>query len=390
MITINKRQFFSLATARFSSGLGVAMVSTFIGIYSDLFSLSGVQVGLVGMAYSLTQLIILYPIGRYADLGHRKTLLIAGLLLGIPTYLLFWRVSGFSSLIGARLLQGTAIALTTSIGLSFITIRSRKENRGRNLGTYNSLRAVGQTIGALAGGFLVARFGFGVPYMFLASLYALSFVFIFLLVSPESRKSRENRAGGGLHLSGLFSGIQFRIQIGFELFFAFAKSIVIVFIPVYAYAVVGLSEVQLGSVVAARYVMFALGQGPAGKLSDRVGRTLPVITGGILFIIAAFMLPFQASFWGLLGVGALFGLGDSIRVPASWGVFADQGIDTGPATSFSFRMLAWRPGLLAGPLLGGWIKDVAGISYTFYTAAAAVCIALIGYLVFQLRERKKV
>lgn len=342
------------------------------------------------MAYSLTQLIILYPIGRYADLGHRRILLLAGLLLGIPTYLLFWRVSGFSSLFSVRLLQGTAIALTTSIGLSFISIRSKKENRGRNLGTYNSLRAVGQTIGALAGGFLVAKFGFGVPYVFLASLYVISFVFIYLLVPPESRESREDRAGGGLHLSELFSGIQFRIQMGFELFFAFAKSIVIVFIPVYAYAVVGLSEAQLGAVVAARYIMFALGQGPAGKLSDRVGRILPVITGGILFTVAAFMLPFQASFWGLLGVGALFGLGDSIRVPASWGIFADQGIDTGPATSFSFRMLAWRPGLLAGPLIGGWIKDVAGISYTFYTAAAAVSLALIGYLVFQLRERNKV
>lgn len=374
---------------RFSSGLGVAMVSTFIGIYSDLFGLSGVQVGLVGAAYSLTQLIILYPIGRYADLGHRKMLLLLGLLVGAPVYLLFWQVSGFASLAGARLLQGITIALTTSVGLSFISIRSREENRGRNLGTYNSLRAAGQTIGALAGGMLVARFGFGVPYMFLASLYALSFVLILLIVPPESRESRESRAGGGLHLSELFAGNEFKIQMGFELCFAFAKSIVIVFIPVYAYAVVGLSEGQLGAVVAARYVMFALGQSPSGRLSDRVGRAPLVIGGGILFAIAAFVLPFQTSFWGLLLIGALFGLGDSIRVPASWGIFADQGINTGPATSFVFRMLAWRPGLLAGPLLGGWIKDLVGISNTFFTAAATVSAALVGYVIFHFREERK-
>lgn len=375
--------------ARFSSGLGVAMVSTFIGIYSDLFGLSGVQVGLVGAAYSLTQLVILYPIGRYADLGHRKILLLLGLVIGVPVYLLFWGVSGFASLAGARLLQGITIALTTSIGLSFISIRSREENRGRNLGTYNSLRAAGQTIGALGGGVLVARFGFGVPYMTLASFYALGLVLIFFLVPPETRESRKNRAGGGLHLPELFSGSQFKIQMGFELCFAFAKSIVIVFIPVYAYAVVGLSEGQLGAVVAARYLMFALGQGPSGKLSDRVGRAPLVVGGGVLFAAASFILPSQTSFWGLLMVGALFGLGDSIRVPASWGIFADQGINTGPATSFSFRMLAWRPGLLAGPLLGGWIKDLAGINNTFYVAAATVSAALLGYVIFHFWEERK-
>ncbi len=361
----------------------MAMVSTFIGIYSNMYDLSGVQVGLIGAAFSLTQLIILYPIGRYADLGHRKALLLGGLLLGIPTYLLFWRVSGFHTLFGARLLQGAIIALTTSLGLSFISIRSRSENRGRNLGSYNSLRAMGQTTGALVGGFLVAKYGFGVPYMGLASMYALSLVLIYFWVPPESRESREERAGEGLHLSELFAGSHFKLQIGFELCFAFAKSIVIIFIPVYAYVVVGLSEGQLGAVVAARYLMFALGQAPSGKLSDMVGRTPLVIGGGLLFAVASLLLPFQSSFLGLVLVGGLFGIGDSIRVPASWSIFADQGIDTGPATSFSFRMLAWRPGLLAGPLLGGWIKDLVGIANTFYTAAATVGLALVGYLFFQ-------
>ncbi|MEF8837436.1 MAG: MFS transporter [Candidatus Bipolaricaulota bacterium] len=387
---IDKKQFISLSTVRFSSGLGVAMVSTFIGIYSDIFSLSGVQVGLVGVAYSLVQLLILYPVGRYADLGHRKVLLLSGLVIGVPTYLLFWRVGGFGSLFGSRLLQGFSIALTTAVGLSFISIRSKEANRGRNLGTYNSLRAAGQTIGALGGGFLVARFGFGVPYMILASLYALSFAAILFVVPEESVESREGRSGGGLHLSELLAGVQFRIQIGFELFFAFAKAIIIVFIPVYAYAVIGLTEGQLGAVVAARYLMFALGQGPAGKLSDIIGRAPLVVGGGTLFAIAAFVLPYQKSFWGLLLVAALIGIGDSIRVPASWGIFADQGINTGPATSFSFRMLAWRPGLIAGPLLGGFIKDLMGIANTFYAAAAAVTVALIGYIVSHLLHGEKI
>lgn len=274
------------------------MVSTFIGIYSEIFGLSGVEVGVIGSAYSLTQVVILYPIGRFADLGKRKILLLAGLILGVPTYIAFWQVTGFATLFGARLLQGTTIALTTAIGLSFISIRSEGEHRGRNIGAYNSLRAAGQTIGALGGGFLVANFGFGVPYMGLASLYGISLLLVYYLVPPESREEREDRPGGGLHLSGLLSGKQFKIQMAFELGFAFAKSIVIIFIPVYAYAVVGVSEMQLGAIVAARYLAFAVGQVPGGKLSDVVGRVPLVISGGILFALGGLSCPRRPRFWG--------------------------------------------------------------------------------------------
>lgn len=112
------------------------MVSTFIGIYSEIFGLSGVEVGVIGSAYSLTQVVILYPIGRFADLGKRKILLLAGLILGVPTYIAFWQVTGFATLFGARLLQGTTIALTTAIGLSFISIRkgARVNTGGEILG----------------------------------------------------------------------------------------------------------------------------------------------------------------------------------------------------------------------------------------------------------------
>ncbi|MFW6049145.1 MAG: MFS transporter [Candidatus Bipolaricaulota bacterium] len=295
---MDSKQFISLSTSRFTSGLGVAMVSTFIGIYSEIFGLSGVEVGVIGSAYSLTQVVILYPIGRFADLGKRKILLLAGLILGVPTYIAFWQVTGFATLFGARLLQGTTIALTTAIGLSFISIRSEGEHRGRNIGAYNSLRAAGQTIGALGGGFLVANFGFGVPYMGLASLYGISLLLVYYLVPPESREEREDRPGGGLHLSGLLSGKQFKIQMAFELGFAFAKSIVIIFIPVYAYAVVGVSEMQLGAIVAARYLAFAVGQVPGGKLSDVVGRVPLVISGGILFALGGLSCPRRPRFWG--------------------------------------------------------------------------------------------
>ena len=308
-----------------------------------------------------------------------------GLFLGIPTYLLFWQANGFFALFSARILQGAMFGMASITALSFISIRSPAERRGRNMGFYNTLSASGKSFGALAGGYLVGEFGFGAPYGAIVGLYGLSLLLVYKWVPAERREEREET---GLDLQRLAGRANFQIQMFFEMTFALAKSTIIVFVPVYAYAVLGLSEFQLGIVVAARYLPMVLVQGFAGKLSDRVGRAPLVVTGGVIFLVSPFLLPTQSTLLGLSAISLLFGLGDSIRVPASWAVFADEGVDSGPATSFSFRMLAWRPGILIGPVLGGLIKDLTNIAHTFHFGGFFVFVALVIYLLMQVKKGK--
>lgn len=371
------RQFLGLSTSCFAQGLGISMVATFIGIYSGIFELTGVQVGLVTMVFSLTQLLVLIPLGRYADLGRRKYALLVGLLIGIPTYLLFLFATDFKSLLLARMFQGIAYPMAAISALSFVSLRSPEIKRGRYIGLFNTLKSVGRTTGALAGGFLVGRFGFGVPYGSLVVLYGLGFILIYFFLPQEKETQSE---GPGLDLKELVSSARLRIQIAFESAFAFAKAIVIVFIPVYAFVVLGVSEGKLGAIVAARYIPMIVGQWFTGRLSDRIGRSPLIITGGLLFSVSALLIPFQKQFIGLVVISLTLGLADTIRVPASWAVFADEGIDAGPATALSMRMLAWRPGVLIGPVLGGLAKDLINIKVTFLLASSAVVVALVTYI----------
>ena len=376
---MSKKQFSALSLTCFSQGLGFSMIATFLGIYADLFHLTGFQIGVVTMAYSLTQFALLFPVAKSADRGKRKLLLLVGLLFGIPVYGAFWLADGFWSLTTARFLQALTYPMTALTALSFISLRSPAVNRGRNIGYYNMLKTAGRTIGAVVGGLLVGRYGFGASYSTLMVLYGLGFIAVYFLVPPEEHESERANPGNGLNLRDLLESDRFKIQISFETAFSFAKAIIVVFIPVYAYAVLGLSEAQLGIVVASRYLPMVLGQGITGKISDKIGRGPLIICGGLISILALLVLPSQTTFESLIMIAFLVGIADTIRVPASWAVFADEGVEKGAATSLSLRMLAWRPGMIAGPILGGLVQDYFGIQWTFYLAALAVAVSLVAY-----------
>lgn len=377
---MNRGQFFGLATTGFTQGLGVSMVATFIGIYADLFKLSGTEVGIVTTALYLSEAAILYPLGRKADAGSRKRLLLFGLLLGIPTYTAFWRAQNIQMLVIARLLQGFSVTMALITALSFVGLRSPEQKKGHYIGWFTNLQAAGNTIGALTAGYLVANFGFGLPYGVLIILSIFCGLLVYQLIPREVQDAENDR-----DIRNLLAKTKFHAQILFETGFAFAKAIMIAFIPVYAYVEVGLSETQLGIVMAALFTPMAIGQGFTGNWSDRIGRRPLIIGGGLLYLFGACLLPWQLTFWRLVGISALLGLADTIRIPASWAVFADEGVESGPATAFSFRMLAWMPGSLIGPLLGGVIKDTLGIATTFYTVALTITIAVSLYVSFQAR-----
>jgi dipeptide/tripeptide permease len=60
-------------------------------------------------------------------------------------------------------------------------------------------------------------------------------------------------------------------------------------------------------------------------------------------------------------------------------LFADEGKDSGIASSFGVRGLVWRPGALLAPLVGGVLMDSVGMTWVFVLAGGT---ALTGVLTF--------
>ena len=97
--------------------------------------------------------------------------------------------------------------------------------------------------------------------------------------------------------------------------------------------------------------------------------------GNLLTTISLALVPWSNSFWTLLGVCALGGIGGGASMPAASALSIDEGRKFGMAWTIASLAMAFSIGMTVGPVLAGAIADWMGINEAFYFAAV---IGLLG------------
>nr|MDQ6883870.1 MFS transporter [Candidatus Dormibacteraeota bacterium] len=144
----------------------------------------------------------------------------------------------------------------------------------------------------------------------------------------------------------------------------------------------GGSYTMVGVIVGANLVAQFIGQYPAGRLSDRLGRR-PLMVGGLLLsgaAIAAFALPLSIG-W-LIGLRFVQGLGAACFRPGSRAVVADLVPASERGVAYGWMAGADLSGLIVGPALGGLLAvfgrrtvfEITGVGLLL--AAVVVAVAL--------------
>jgi MFS family permease len=127
-------------------------------------------------------------------------------------------------------------------------------------------------------------------------------------------------------------------------------------------------------------MVYAFSAYPAGLLSDRFGRTAPIIFGLIAIIAADIVLTLATSIWQVMLGVAFWGL----YMGLTKGVLAALVADTAPArlrgTAFGlFNLISGISMLLASVIAGG-LWDQFGAPAPFIASAMVASFALIGWL----------
>ncbi|HVH65337.1 MAG TPA: MFS transporter [Candidatus Acidoferrum sp.] len=150
----------------------------------------------------------------------------------------------------------------------------------------------------------------------------------------------------------------------------------------------GGSYALVGVIVGANLIAQFIGQYPAGRLSDRLGRR-PVMIGGLLIAgvsIAAFALPVPVV--SLIVIRFIQGLGGAAYRPGSRAVIGDLVIESRRGMAFSWLTGAETAGLIVGPALGG-VLAVFGRAVVFeVTALAMLLAALVLGLTLNVQARR--
>ena len=164
------------------------MLSAFLPLYgSDVLGLSPLQLGWLFGVQTVTTLAMRPGIGLLSDRVGRRWVIVCGLTVCSFAVLSLSIAHTVSAVVFTVMIYAAGVAMTTAATSAFITDVTRRARYGAAHGVFGTIYDVGDALGPLAGGLLVASVGYGRMFQIMAGL-ALSMAVAFL-VTTRARTS---------------------------------------------------------------------------------------------------------------------------------------------------------------------------------------------------------
>jgi MFS family permease len=346
-------------------------------------------IGIVGWStlaamFALGMFLFEWVWGSLSDRTNRKHLLVFCLLGMSAIFLLYTRHGSFFFFLVLQLLSGAVGVVVGPTTRASVSEESSLKSAGLYASIWWAFSSIGQIIGPLVGTYIAQSWSF--EYSFYASS-ALSVLLIFIVLwsFPPSRKlaGRSKSMIYGLNSSLRSHSAQFLFLSAIFAFMGF--SIVRAFLPLYASERVGMSTVEVGTLIstvaASQLVAILL----LGWLSDRFGRK-PMAIIGFLLCSGSFLLYLLANTAyqiSLVSIAAGLGLSATSLLLA---LVPDVTPKRMYGTVVGIYGSCEDLGIIMGPLVYGLVWSAIGPVYIF--VASAVTQVLSATLVFAIKQER--
>ena len=141
-----------------------------------------------------------------------------------------------------------------------------------------------------------------------------------------------------------------------------------------------ISYTEIGVALAAFNTVTAVLQAPAGFLVDRIGARIPLIGGLLLGAFAFLAVGMSSSYWMLVAMFAIAGVGNAVYHPADYALLSQHVPAERIGPAFSFHTFAGMAGSAAAPPTLLMMQSIWGWRGAFIGASAlgfAVALMLI-------------
>ncbi len=386
MQKIDKRIFSTLFLSIFAVVTGVGIVVPLLPVYAHDLGATGLYIGLIFGAFSLSRTVFLPYFGRLSDRKGRKPFIVTGLFCYALISAAFIWSSDVESLIILRFVQGIASAMIMPVTQAYVGDITPPGREGFAMGLFNMSVFSGLSIGPLAGGALKDWISLDTAFAAMGVL-ALAGFFVSLLFLPPRKeetvatRSVEPLAWRWLVTDRVIAGLFF-----FRLAYTSAIGIIWGFLPVFADAQFHLSSARIGVLVMLGVLVSGLMQTPMGWLADRVNRTAMVVIGGLVAAGAVLLFERAQGFSDLFAANVLFGIGGGIAMPALMAVAVLKGNRTDSMGAvMALLTMAHSMGMAGGALVAGLAMDLLRLRLAFLFGAAVLAS---GVAVFFLLIRR--
>src|SRR2546427_65598 len=145
----------------------------------------------------------------------------------------------------------------------------------------------------------------------------------------------------------------------------------------------GAGPEAIGFIVAASTLTGVFLKWPAGALSDLYDRRWLLLVGLLAFALPPFCYLLITDVTWLVVLRFAHGVATAVFAPIAWAVVADLRREARGA-AYGAYTAATQAGAMLGPLLGGWLLQVAGFSPAFVTAGTLGVIAVLLFFLMRL------
>ena len=368
--------------------IGFGMVIPFLSYYAREYGASGTMVGAVVGVYSIMQFFFAPVWGRLSDRIGRRPVILISLVASCLGYFLFAFARGLTALLVSRVIAGVGGA-NIGTAQAYIADTTTHENRAKGMGLIGAAFGLGFILGPPLSGLLShvgAKHGMAgnlLPGLAAGSL-SLTALLVALLVLGES-KSPDATVRSAVPP-------QFDPRVWRE---TAAHTILLAILSTLFIALLAVAGMETSVTLHARdrfhfkpldlayfflfmgVIVAAIQGGLIGKLARALGERSLVAIGAASFTVGLALIPGVYRVSLLYAVAFFLAVGQGLTYPSLTSLVTkvtparDHGSMLGLATSV---------GSLArflGPIISGFLYDLAGAPGAFYGSAALTLVAFV-------------
>lgn len=368
--------------------IGFGMVIPFLSYYAREYGASGMTVGAVVGVYSIMQFLFAPVWGRLSDRIGRRPVLLISLTASFAGYLLFAFTRSLTVLFVSRVIAGIGGA-NIGTAQAYIADSTTEENRAKGMGLIGAAFGLGFILGPPMSGIL-SEIGTrrGLPGNLLPGLVAAGLSFTAFLIALSVLK--ESKPEGLVPRSGVPPQFDRHLWKEIASNRLLASLMAGLFLTLLAVAGMEISVTLHGRErfgfrqIDMAYLFLFMGAivatiqgGLIGRAVRKIGETGVIIIGSAAFTLGFLLIP---SIWRLpwlYVVALLIAIGQGLCYPALTSLVSKVAPESERG---SLLGLATSVGSLArfiGPILSGFLYDLASSAGSFYGGAVLMIVALL-------------
>jgi MFS family permease len=319
--------------------------------------------GFVAAASTIPGILISLPVASLSDVyGRKKFFLVAGFVFASAPFL-YLLITVWWQLILVRFYHGFATAIFVPVAQASVA-ELFPTKRGERISLFSSATHVGRLIAPALGGYIlfVTTDNFRVLYLSVAvaGVTALIMGLSFLTGRKQPRVIQEGNTQEVVRKVFSGWGIVTRSRGVLMVSFVqacqyYAYGATEFFLAGYLPEVVHLNDFLTGIVIMSIIGVAIFAKPYMGRVSDKIGRQIPIVLGCIVSGLPLLAIPFVTDFWVLLLLVLVYGFGFATVTASTPALISELVPKESIGTSMGFLSTIMDVGQTLGPIVSGFI-----------------------------------